>query len=251
MLPTARCPAGDGDAGVYRLAQCFVHTSGALLLELQDGDLYDRHLRSLRAPNARPEVPAAHAAAGPGPSNAPALGAAGEGAAGADVDGGGGQDYNYDMDLGVDADSDGEFGGGFDGDFDPNMAADADASNAHGPSSAGDYTAADGPSGTAARQAGERDRPARGRGRGAAPQGSDEYYDPYQPLDPNDRNPALVKPLQVGLTWVYGDLYGRLCVGGWSSLAHWNLGLNICQGGRVGGVGGWGVYLRHLVSVLV
>lgn len=36
---------GDGDAGVYRLQQCFVHRSGALLLDPRDGDLYDLQLR--------------------------------------------------------------------------------------------------------------------------------------------------------------------------------------------------------------
>ncbi|GIM17110.1 hypothetical protein Vretimale_19642, partial [Volvox reticuliferus] len=36
---------GDGDAGVYRLQQCIVHCSGALLLDPRDGDLYDHQLR--------------------------------------------------------------------------------------------------------------------------------------------------------------------------------------------------------------
>ncbi|EFJ44583.1 hypothetical protein VOLCADRAFT_118716, partial [Volvox carteri f. nagariensis] len=36
---------GDGDSGVYRLQQCFVHCSGALLLDPRDGDLYDIKLR--------------------------------------------------------------------------------------------------------------------------------------------------------------------------------------------------------------
>jgi hypothetical protein len=35
---------GDGDATSYRLTQCFVHGSGALLLDAVDGDLYDAHL---------------------------------------------------------------------------------------------------------------------------------------------------------------------------------------------------------------
>ncbi|KXZ49628.1 hypothetical protein GPECTOR_20g485 [Gonium pectorale] len=36
---------GDGDSGVYRLQQCVVHCSGALLLDARDGDLYDHLLR--------------------------------------------------------------------------------------------------------------------------------------------------------------------------------------------------------------
>ncbi|GLI63606.1 hypothetical protein VaNZ11_006616, partial [Volvox africanus] len=36
---------GDGDVGVYRLQQCIVHCSGALLLDPRDGDLYDHQLR--------------------------------------------------------------------------------------------------------------------------------------------------------------------------------------------------------------
>jgi hypothetical protein len=41
---------GDGDAGVYRLAQCHVHISGALLLDYRDGDLYDQSLGLLQQP---------------------------------------------------------------------------------------------------------------------------------------------------------------------------------------------------------
>lgn len=36
---------GDGDSGVYRLQQCYVHCSGALLLDARDGDFYDHLLR--------------------------------------------------------------------------------------------------------------------------------------------------------------------------------------------------------------
>jgi condensin-2 complex subunit H2 len=37
--------AGGGDGAVYRLQQCFVHVSGALLLDPRDADLYDAQLR--------------------------------------------------------------------------------------------------------------------------------------------------------------------------------------------------------------
>lgn len=37
-----------GEVGSYRLAQCSVHISGALLLESKDGELFDAHLRMLR-----------------------------------------------------------------------------------------------------------------------------------------------------------------------------------------------------------
>lgn len=36
---------GDGDSGVYRLQQCVVHVSGALMLDPRDADMYDIHLR--------------------------------------------------------------------------------------------------------------------------------------------------------------------------------------------------------------
>ncbi|PNH05578.1 Condensin-2 complex subunit H2 [Tetrabaena socialis] len=35
----------DGDSGVFRLQQCVVHCSGALLLDTRDGDMYDQELR--------------------------------------------------------------------------------------------------------------------------------------------------------------------------------------------------------------
>ncbi|KAG2490519.1 hypothetical protein HYH03_011140 [Edaphochlamys debaryana] len=42
---SAAAGKGDGDSGVYRLQQCVVHCSGALLLDARDGDLYDHELR--------------------------------------------------------------------------------------------------------------------------------------------------------------------------------------------------------------
>lgn len=36
---------GDGDAGLFRVATCVVHISGALLLDCRDGDHYDAQLR--------------------------------------------------------------------------------------------------------------------------------------------------------------------------------------------------------------
>lgn len=36
---------GDGDSGFYRLASCYVHCSGALLLDAKDGMAYDRFLQ--------------------------------------------------------------------------------------------------------------------------------------------------------------------------------------------------------------
>jgi hypothetical protein len=42
-----------GEVGSYRLAQCAVHVSGALLLEARDGQLFDAWLRPVRAGSAR------------------------------------------------------------------------------------------------------------------------------------------------------------------------------------------------------
>ncbi|KAG2437466.1 hypothetical protein HXX76_006116 [Chlamydomonas incerta] len=43
---------GDGDSGVYRLQQCVVHVSGALMLDPRDADMYDIQLRFI-GPQAR------------------------------------------------------------------------------------------------------------------------------------------------------------------------------------------------------
>lgn len=48
---SASSSGGDGDAGCYRLQQCFVHCSGALLLDPRDGDKYDRFLRCVGGPH--------------------------------------------------------------------------------------------------------------------------------------------------------------------------------------------------------
>ena len=44
-LEDAAAGQGEGEAGSYRLAQCAVHSSGVLLLEMKDGELYDALLR--------------------------------------------------------------------------------------------------------------------------------------------------------------------------------------------------------------
>jgi hypothetical protein len=54
---------GDGDATCYRLTQCCVHSSGALLLDAVDGDLYDACLGSIIAHRGMLVVKGAAAAA--------------------------------------------------------------------------------------------------------------------------------------------------------------------------------------------
>lgn len=67
---TSLCIAvqGDGDAGVYRVARCHVHISGALMLDASDAHLYDRFLRPTRRTLATPAAAAAAALGQLGPA---------------------------------------------------------------------------------------------------------------------------------------------------------------------------------------
>lgn len=47
--PCAPCVQMQGDAGFFRLAQCYVHESGALMLDPADCELYDAHLNNRAA----------------------------------------------------------------------------------------------------------------------------------------------------------------------------------------------------------
>lgn len=201
-LEDAAAGQGETDAGSYRLAQCAVHESGALLLELRDGEAYDRQLRSrARQPGLLTAAAAALAAA---------AAAAGGDAAGA---GGAGGEEWYDDDGGGD-----DWAGGDDGasdgggiDMDDGLAAppgagaedaaaaaaaaegmDDDDTGAPGDAGDGEAPAAE-PAGAALRQRG-----ARGVGDGGRVAAAKETFDPYKLLDPNDKGSLLIKPLQVG-----------------------------------------------------
>lgn len=212
---------GDGDSGVYRLQRCYVHASGALLLDVRDGDQYDRRLVYAGAQKQRrgldlqeqlaaqqalllPCAPAqaalpgdAQVAAGPVPvagqqdgaepqvqvalDAAPADGPPAPGLA---------EDAAMDDDYG---------GGGFDGgDYgdDESWGDDRAATVAQ--------QAPELPGGPAAAMAGQAEgRVLRARrGQGSATEqredgSEDEAFDPLKPLDPNVPGPLPVKPLQV------------------------------------------------------
>ncbi|KIZ05577.1 hypothetical protein MNEG_2384 [Monoraphidium neglectum] len=210
-LEDAAAGQGETDAGSYRLAQCVVHESGALLLELRDGEAYDRQLRSRVGQPGRMAAAVAAAAAA-------ACGAAAGLEGGAF--GGGGDAYD-----GYDDDGGGDWGGGSDGeddsgpiDMDDGLAAPQPAGGAGDDAALGGM--ADGPgdalvdddggadpgqavlasaSGGAAEQAaGVALRQRRGAGNDSAGQvaGVGQAFDPYKPLDPNDQGSLLIKPLQ-------------------------------------------------------
>ena len=97
---------GDGDSGFYRLSQCFVHCSGALLLDNKDGECYDQALvlrpgmhlpSSQQQPAPATWVPAAAPAPPPVPGPKPAA----AGSDDDDDDGGGGNNMDEDEDEGA------------------------------------------------------------------------------------------------------------------------------------------------------
>jgi hypothetical protein len=213
LLALEDAAGGQGEAdGCYRLAQCAVHESGALLLELRDGEAYDRQLRS-RVPRVAAAVAAAAAAAAG--TGFPAAGGDAFVAGDAGEAGFGGPDageFDYDDDDGGgwDGGSDGGSDGGaidlgdglgasWGGDAAPmEEGAPQDdgawAADAGADAVPGEPDAAPAGGVTAARQrragAGGDSVAKRAGGRG-------EPFDPYKPLDPNDRGSLLVKPLQV------------------------------------------------------
>ncbi|GBF92762.1 condensin-2 complex subunit H2 [Raphidocelis subcapitata] len=214
-LEDAAAGQGETDAGSYRLAQCAVHESGALLLEMRDGAAYDRQLRARTRAAATASGTAASAAApaapavGGGPAGAEADAGAAAGLAAAapaeafddfDDDGGGAWDCGSDGDgidmddglappLGPVAADDAAFEGG--GAFLPD---DAFAPVEDNPAAAdAELAAGQEPGvGVAVRQ-----RRGGAAGGGVVRRGGAEPFDPYRPLDPNDKGGLLVKPLQV------------------------------------------------------
>lgn len=210
---------------MYRLAQCFVHSSGALLLELQDGERYDRQLRCLApargangaaAAAAAPTYAVAPAAALPGlqpelPAPLPAIAGGAPFPAAAEMKPGGEGGYDdYGPAGDMDNDDDDYGGPDYGGAGDYEM---AEGTGTGHPAGAGGEGAPGAHAGVAVPQAAARERPARRRGRGAAADGEEgEYFDPYKPLDVNEANPALVKPLQASLGGVGGCLRVTRCI---------------------------------------
>ncbi|KAG1662141.1 hypothetical protein FOA52_011014 [Chlamydomonas sp. UWO 241] len=217
---------GDGDAGVYRLAQCAMHVSGALLLDFRDGDTYDAELRSVAGSvagvstshltQAAQQAQQQQAGGGLDATGAPA-GTAAPGAATAaataddddDDDGGGGA-------AGFGEDDDDDEGGGVNG-------VNAGVNGVNGGVNGGDAAMRDvaaggggvgggaggkgqGPVGTeggeglAAQGRGAAEGAEEGRAQQQAQAQAEEeaaLFDPYAPLDPNAVGELLVKPMQV------------------------------------------------------
>lgn len=167
---------GDGEAGAYRLATCFVHPSGALLLEVRDGEQYDAELRCTL-----PQPPAA---------------------AEADL-----MDADYD-------DDGGDYGGGIDmaDDDDDDAPLDHDQPLHQADPSAelpppadqpelqpGDAPPADMPADMAANdmlQPGYHADHAPSVS-GVSQQQQQKYFDPYEPLDMHDKGSMAAKPIKV------------------------------------------------------
>ncbi|KAF8057098.1 rpsL [Scenedesmus sp. PABB004] len=218
--------AGQGETGSYRLAQCAVHASGALLLEARDGELYDAHLRMWARGAARGEpagLPGLCGALGglaglrsglPGVAGATGALAAGAGEAGQQLEGGASDDPGHEG-FGDDGDElppPGEL------DDDMPDAALPEAAPAASPAPPGALDDDEGPPDwlshpTAAPEPGadcdagaEADGAEhapggrvrqRGRGRDCVAGGGTGFYDPYAPLDPAAPGSLPVKPLQV------------------------------------------------------
>lgn len=230
-LEDAAAGQGECDAGCYRLAQCAVHESGALLLELRDGEAYDRQLRSRMRPPGAMAVAVAAAAAAYGSNGQQQDGVAGDVVGfsfGIGGDGGAGGGYDdYGDGGGWDGGSDGgdEGGGGID--MDDGLGAPVAIGEVAG--AVGGLDAAMGgveglaelpKDGEAASERDAGDQGMEGMGaegdasagvalrqrRGNAADGvarredGGEVFDPYKPLDPNNKGALLIKPLQV---WVW------------------------------------------------
>lgn len=171
---------GDGDAGFYRLAQCFVHMSGALLLDANDGDLYDQVLN-----NTHPAVATQQQAQLQGAAAAAAAGAGklqGQGEEEEDDDDGGG---------GMGDDDDEE-----DGPANNKQPAQPAATQAAQATTVG---------GGAVTLAGTQQQQGVQPGPGVQQQGNgdvagaaeDDVFDPYKPLDMHGKGSLPIKPLAV------------------------------------------------------
>ncbi len=206
-LEDGQAQAGDGDAGGFRLAQCAVHTSGALLLELKDGDLYDAHLRRCMRPPANRrqqgqqgqgwmegaglegDVEAAGGQAGA--FDEEDCGGGWEDGGGGDVGGFGGEGMAGGSGMGLEIEGmEGPSGGvpdwmQQDG---PQVGGVAAASQQAGPSAAAP--------GVAMRQQQQQQQE----------QEAPVYFDPYAPLDHSDKHGLPIKPLKVrlleGVQWL-------------------------------------------------
>ncbi len=166
---------GDGESGAYRLATCFVHPSGALLLEVRDGEQYDAELRCTL-----PQPPPA---------------------AEADL-----------MDAGYDDDG-GDYGGGIDmvddDDDDANLDHDQPLHQADpsaellppaGDGQPGDEPPVDQPADMAADdmlQPGYHADHAPSVSGVSQQQQQQKYFDPYEPLDMHDKGSMAAKPIKV------------------------------------------------------
>ncbi|KAK9810243.1 hypothetical protein WJX72_007164 [[Myrmecia] bisecta] len=165
---------GDGDAGNYRIANCSVHLSGALLLESRDGDFLDEFLQrsgSTAGPSQHAEQMQQQAQALSREQQSSVDPA--EGACMPD-------DSGYGCDAGGFSDDDNDGGGPMDYDEGAN--------------------AARGPSDDPAAAHGE-DWLRDGAQGGAQPEPQrveEELFDPYAPLDMNDKGTLLIKPFKKG-----------------------------------------------------
>ncbi|KAI8476661.1 MAG: hypothetical protein J3K34DRAFT_516252 [Monoraphidium minutum] len=205
-LEDAAAGQGETDAGSYRLAQCSVHESGALLLELRDGEAYDRQLRSRGwQPGGMAAAVAAAAAAAAAGGAAPAgeFGGFGAGEEGYDDDGGG-DDWGGCDDGGSDdggaIDLDDGLVAAFAGGQGALGEAGAAGEGAAGEDQFDDGLGAEQGAGAAAEEgaaAALRQRRAGAEGAGGRVVAAKEVFDPYRPLDPNDKGALLIKPLQV------------------------------------------------------
>ncbi|GLC65675.1 hypothetical protein PLESTF_000327800 [Pleodorina starrii] len=208
---------GDGDSGVYRLQQCIVHCSGALMLDPRDADMYDIQLRFIgpqpRQDKGLDQLIDAHRmeiATQPFPqpaTQAHAPGPVGQqptqdnGAAPMDQDPGQPQDFDDDDGGG------GGYGGGGDWPSDDEGApAGTEPKAAEGAASAG---AADGVATTESADGRPQRRRAAGSEGGSASVGGgqqadgeaaeeeEEVFDPYKPLDPTANSRLADRPLVV------------------------------------------------------
>jgi len=203
-LEEAEAGAGEGAGVSLRLTQCVVHASGALLLEPQDGALYDRRLRAtMRPPQPR------------GALDAPGHGAANVG--GPDElgcePGDAGNDHLEDCDGEDGGDWGQDDGDEWDGgDIDLPDATGGAAGRASHPEPDQMLTglSEELPEGQSEHlhqlQQQQQSEVRQRRDGGMEEQPRMEHFDPYKPLDYADKNGLPVRPVQV--RWVE-----KLCMG--------------------------------------
>lgn len=193
----------NGDAGVYRVAQCYVHASGALVLDYRDGSMYDGALHVTTACTSGAAAAPAHGGEPAGSKAATEAAAAPHVAAATgpppaddDEDGAGHLDTGFDHDN---DDDDGGGGGGAGSDGgDDGMRSEGllpmPPAGPHEPP----CTANDGPSLRGATGAAEHGGDAAWpRSPDGAHAASAQYFDPYERLDPNAAGDLPIKPMRV------------------------------------------------------